>query len=341
MNSTNEWPLRGNPDEQVGAPHHIVPRFQLEMWSNSAKEILVVQKTSGKRFRTHVTNAGAERDFYTYVGDDGELHGHAEQMLSKIEDQASSVIKNALGVFQVFPPQSEDRVLLATLIAFQMTRGRKTRRALELQADLMARLRLWNATPEQLLNSLADGGVEVDSGSLDATREFIENLDSFEFSVDPNVHIGSMGQNALGALPFLMRMRWYLFDYGQPSLLTCDEPVALYMHNPLPTDSLGLATADELWYPLSPRHLLVLTRHDVGAEGVLPGDPATLATVNYRLVQNAYEHIFMHPDHDVLPTEMPDDMPLFEVAGGPNAEMLTRYNRPPTNRKTERRRKRR
>lgn len=342
MTTTDEWPLRGNPDEQVGARHHIVPRFQLEMWSDAAKEILVVQKTSGKRFKTDITNAGTERDFYTYIGTDGSLHGHAEQMLGNIEDQASLVIKNALGPFRVFPPQQENRTALATLIAFQMTRGRKARRRFELQADLMATLQLTGSTPEQLLKSLAAKGVEVAPGDLHEVREFIENIGSYEFSIDPNMHIGSMGQIALAALPLLMEMRWYLFDYGLPSLLTCDEPVAFYMHDPRPTASLGLATADELWYPISPRHLLVLTPHDVGAEGILRGDPATLATVNYRLAGNAYEHIFMHPDHDVLPTQMPPEMPLFHVAGGGlKPEVLARYNKPPSNRKTERRRKRR
>ncbi|MFI7543122.1 DUF4238 domain-containing protein [Actinoplanes sp. NPDC049599] len=335
----DEWPLRGNPNEQIGARHHIVPRFLLEMWSDSAEEIAVVEKSSGNRFSTNIKNAGAERDFYTYVGTDSELHGHAEQMLCKVEDEASSVIKNALGPFRAFPPQGEDKVALATLIAFQMARGRRTRKTLELQADLLARLQFATSTPDSLLDRLGANGMQEDLGDRDKLRDLIENLDSYEFSIDPNEHIGTMGQIALAALPLLMDMRWYLFDYGQTSLLTCDEPVVLYMHDPQSTDSLGLATADELWFPLSPQYLLVLTRHDVGPERILPGDQVTAETVNYRLVQNAYTHIFMTPGHDFMPTKMPVEMPLFEVAGGPSPEILARYNKPPTNRRTERRRK--
>jgi len=83
-----------------------------------------------------------------------------------------------------------------------------------------------------------------------------------------------------------------------------------------------LGTADEVWMPLSPRLLLVLTPHDVGPERVIQGTAETAATVNYRLAQEAYENVYMHPHHDVLPSKMPAFAPLFAVSGRPDDALL-------------------
>ncbi|MEV6526001.1 DUF4238 domain-containing protein [Longispora sp. NPDC051575] len=340
MTSEEEWPLAGDPDDKVGSRHHIVPKFYLERWADARHKIVVVQKSSGKRHQTAAKDAGAERDFYTHVAHDGEFHAHTEQLLGKIEDGAAPVIGNILSAFQVFPPLGGDREQLAMLIAFQMTRGKRVRRSMELQADLITRLQLSMLRPEHHEAYVADKEGVGRPEDVEALRGLIDDLDNYEFGTDPNEHIVLLSKHAVTIFPYLMGLSWYLVDYGGPVLLTCDEPVVLYQHNPSPHGGVGLMTADEIWFPLSPRYLLVLTPIAVGPERVLSDSPENAAMVNNRLVHNAYELVYLHPDHDMLPAQMPPASPLFLVSGGPRPDIFDRYNQPLTDRRTARRGKR-
>jgi len=117
---TDESPFPDDPTVGVGSRHHIVPRFYLERWSNDSLQIEAVVKPGGDRRRVNIKEAGAEKDFYTYVDTSGEFSGYLEQLLSHVEGQASSAISNIVHpTFGVFPPPPDDRHALATLIAFR------------------------------------------------------------------------------------------------------------------------------------------------------------------------------------------------------------------------------
>jgi hypothetical protein len=102
-------------------------------------------------------------------------------------------------------------------------------------------------------------------------------------------------------------------------LLTSDEPVALHFRdrNRPPGHDRGIAYADEIWFPLDPRRLLILGR---------PGDPLpeqrlrpaakTAVTVNRTIAAGAYEHIYMHPAQDHLKgLRLPKPVPSSRSAG--------------------------
>ena len=99
-----------------------------------------------------------------------------------------------------------------------------------------------------------------------------------------------MGDTALRISELLLPRPWYIADYGAPALLTSDEPVALPFRDASrpPGHDRWIAYADEIWFPLDPRRLLILGR---------PGDPApeqylhppaeTAATVNLTIAAGA------------------------------------------------------
>ena len=106
-----------------------------------------------------------------------------------------------------------------------------------------------------------------------------------------------------------------------------------------PGHDRGIAYADEIWFPLDPRRLLILGR---------PGDPLpeqrvrpaakTAVTVNLTVAAGAYEHIYMHPAQDHLKgLRLPKPGPVLQVSGDLPVD-FSRYNRPVTDTRTQRRR---
>ncbi|MFF5227050.1 DUF4238 domain-containing protein [Dactylosporangium sp. NPDC000521] len=335
-----EWPLPGDPNGSVGWRHHLVPRFYLEGWSSRQRQIVMVTKPDWERTPpTDITNAGTERDFYTAVDKDGDFSGHIDHALQYVEDEASDALRRLLNpVFGVFPPPPDDKHAVATFMAFQYVRGRKSRKSVELHADFLARFEFAGMDETAIRERLRRNGVEPTPDVVRESLEFVENLDEYTIVPDPNEHLRMMGSHAWEIYKVLLRRHWYLAKFADPLLLTCDEPVALYKANPSKFSGYGFLNADEVWLPLTPRHLLVLASERRLPEGsVIDADPSTAETVNRVLVHNAYKYVFLHPDYDVLPADLPSDGPLYQVHA-PGLAFADRYNAPLGDRQTGRRR---
>ncbi|MEH1128389.1 DUF4238 domain-containing protein [Micromonospora sp. CPCC 206061] len=333
-----EWPFPGDPNVGVGSRHHIVPRFYLERWANTARQIEVVEKPGGDRRRVNIKEAGAEKDFYTFIDLKGGFSGYLEQLLSHIEGRASSAISNIVHpTFGIFPPPPDDKHALATLLAFQAVRGKRTRKSIELQADLLTRLQLSGIDETQIVQRMRQQGEEPTEDRVREAAEFVQNLDEYRFVPDPNDHLRIMGEASFRIYKMLMRRHWYLAEFSGPLLLTCDEPVVRYTSRPNPLRGIGFLNAEEIWFPLSPRLLLILCLDVQPLPPKFPASIETAVTANQMLAHNAYQYIYLHPNHDVLP-EIPPDEAVFKVtaAGFP---MLERYNEPPYDKRTQRRRK--
>lgn len=300
-----EWPLPGDPDVSVGARHHHVPRFYLERFANKRLQITTVDRRTGARRMAAIKETAAEKDFYTAINAEGEKDGKTEHLLSHIEGNAARAIKNILNpIFPLFPPQPQDRADLCLFLAFQKVRGKLTRKRIEMLGDLWARLQIpAGMTSEQATAWLQANEQEVTPESVQQMVELSGSLDHFEFVPDPNAHLSVMGGVALRISELLLPRPWWIADYGTPALLTSDEPVTLHFgdRSRPPGHDRGIAYADEIWFPLDPRRLLVLGR---------PGDPLpeqrlrppaeTAVTVNLAIAVGAYENIYMHPAQDHL-----------------------------------------
>jgi hypothetical protein len=66
-----------------------------------------------------------------------------------------------------------------------------------------------------------------------------------------------------------------------------------------PGHDRGIAHADEIWFPLGPRRLLILGSPSDQLPEQRPRPAAqTAVTVNRTIAASAYEHIYMHPAQD-------------------------------------------
>lgn len=340
-----EWPLPGDPDPSVGARHHRVPRFYLERFANDRFQIATVDRRTGERRLTAIRETAVEKDFYTAINTDGKKDGKTEHLLTHIEGSAARAIRNILNpVFRLFPPQPQDRADLCLFLAFQKVRGRLTRKRIELLGDLWAHLIIpGGMTAEQAADWLRANDQDPTPEAIQDLVELSTDMGDLEFKPDPNEHLRVMGGTALRISELLLPRPWWIAEYDTPALLTSDEPVALHFRarSRPPGHDRGIAYADEIWFPLDPRRLLILGR---------PGDPLpeqrlrvpaeTAKTVNLTIAAGAYEHIYMHPDQDPLgDIQLPEPCPVLQVRGGPPID-LSRYNQALTDTSTQRRKPR-
>lgn len=335
-----EWPFPGDPNHFVGARHHTVPRFYLEYWADADGHIDVVEKPGGRRYTTVPKTASAETDFYTYIDLDGKPAGHMEQVLGVIEAGASAAIGRITHpIFGQFPPPLDDRLEIATFIAFQMVRGKRRRREIETHADFYMKLKYSALDSDAIKHLLEEQHGHASPEQIAEMEDFVANLDEYEFVPDPNEHLRMMGGLAQEIFRRLLRRHWYLAVFEAPVLITCDEPVMLYKRNPSPLRGYGVLDADEIWFPLNPSMLLILTLEPQPITVRFEGPVESAQTVNGYAAHNAYQNIFLHPQQQDIAAERLADTPLFQVTAPANIILPDGHNKPMKNRTTARRRK--
>jgi Protein of unknown function (DUF4238) len=325
--------------------HHIVPRFYLRRFADEKERLVAVDLANPtKRKPVSVNDAAVEKDFYTVIDDTGSPSVAVERLLAHIEGWASPAIERAsFGV--LFPPQPNDRAALSLLIALQLVRGRDIRRQMEAMCDSTMKLMLEGIdTDERAAAYLRGQGVESpDEAQIRAVRDLAENLDNIEILPDANEHIRTMLLVATDHMwPIILNMRWVVGRFPEPALLTSDSPVSYYVRpeDRDPLRGVGLATADEVWYPLDPQHVLMLTPADID-EQVMEVDLDHAHRINQNTVAHAFERVFMHPEQDHLQGL---DLPrrpkaLLQVDGGPKRAKTDGVNTP-AHRQGPRRRRR-
>lgn len=323
--------------EGVGARHHIVPRFYLQRFADEHEQVAVVtREQDAPRFET--INNIAVRDFYTFVNDQRELDGRLEQVLQQVEGDAARVIRRLTSPLMTPTFGPGDRVTLATFVGFQLSRGQRKRREIEMMADLAVKVQ-------------AVGSRKGASGRW--TEQDLETLIAVPH---PNEHLRMLGGLAEQLALRLLRRPIVLWEIDYPGFITCDEPVLLDAadrpegHLPTchpaadgtraerrrqtraqrkqrpqilhvqQTHTPGIDNADEIWLPLDPRRLLVFGPVGSAAPGRVRvvGDEArdVAAEVREHVVRNAYLQVFAHPSYAQLSElRLPPAQGLLNVCG--------------------------
>ena len=269
------WAAELDPNSKVGSRHHVVPRFILEKWADSAGQVQVRSKAGDRTYQQQVTDLGVT-DFYTAVSISGELDASMEDLLAEIEGASSAVIRELMNPFAPLRQLGDDQTAkLANFVAFQMVRGPRRRREIEIQADWFAK----TMTADDLRKQL--GG---------------EDLRENEFVPHQNDHIKMMGGIAEQIALRIISRPVALLTIDRPLFFIGDEPVIVNIdgdhieHHPdcfmtdeeyeamfqresrrnsrrrrqvsrvvhmAPTQPRGIEGAVEVVMPISPRTLLI------------------------------------------------------------------------------------
>lgn len=128
-----------DPKVKVGSRHQVVPRFILAKWADGAGQVQVRSRAGERTCQQQVTDLGVT-DFYTAVSISGELDACMEDLLAEIEGELSALIRELMNPFApLWQLGHEETAKLATFVAFQMVRGPRRRREIEIQAGWFAK----------------------------------------------------------------------------------------------------------------------------------------------------------------------------------------------------------
>jgi len=326
-----DWLESSDPSIGVGARHHTVPAFYLRRFAGSDGRLLVRDRQTGRLFPPRTVSNLAITNFYTVVSQDSTFDGRMEQLLAKVEGEAAQLLNLLLSPYRRPGPLTEaEQVTLCQFLAFQMVRGPRKRREVELQADYAAKLQAGDELTEQDLREITA-------------------------VPHPNEHIRLMGPVSFAIFRCLLPRPVQIARIDAPLFVTCDEPVLVdnddhVQHTPdcsltpgelrrrreqamaagttyqqvihvWPTRPAGVQVADAIAMPLTPSALLVLGRAGERPvpEVFLDGDDARelAEEVNAALVGQAYEWVGARPDHPSFRDwTFPPPGPLIGVCDG-------------------------
>ncbi len=334
------WASKVSPDQSVGDRHHLVPVMYLRGFAD--REQLLIRRIPDHRPVTCNMHDLAQKDFYTVMADDPaggppQPDGRIEQALQLVEDPAARVLEllrnPLLGRRRL---TGHEREALAQFLSFQLVRGARQRREIELLADYQLKL---------------TAGAYGYDGTLD-------ELARLRVIPHPNEHLRMLGALAEQAHRYIRDRPVCVVELDRPLLFTCDEPVVVLGdesgddgHRPecfrtarerrrqafsrgegevrelvhlVTTRPSGVADADEIALPLDPHRLLVLGPPGAVSEPHvrLIGDSAdeVAADVTARLLDQAYLWVAGHPRHPFLrDLNMPEPGPVLRICDGGSA----------------------
>lgn len=326
--NARKWLEEADQNEKVGSTHHTVPKFYLRRFANSSAQLRVRDRATGKESIRNIKDMGI-KDFYTAATEDGGLDARLEQALAMMEDATANLFSKILSPYRPpVPLELEERYTLATFIAFQLVRGVRKRREIELMAD-------WS--------------VKFTNGDKFKPRE----LEELTVVPHPNEHLRTFGHTPEAMAHVMADRPVTLVTLDEPLLIVCDEPVIVNVpeghvrHLPTcnlaggrsqkkkkgrrkmgaqivhvyPTRPSGVEIAAEIALPVTPRGVLILgPRGGSGdPQAQLIGAEAKVFAerVNRCLIDNSYAWVAAHPDNeDFRAIEIAPPGPIVAVCDG-------------------------
>jgi Protein of unknown function (DUF4238) len=222
---------------------HIVPRAYLESWAVDGK-IGVVQVLEKKRLEMAVENVGTRRQFYQRERPDGSKINDIEWTLGELESKATPLLR---ACDEDWPLPKDDKVVLATLFAFQHLRTPRWKNEYESRTDRF--LEQYDAANPP---SLPPAELEEYNAQLRSNTN----------------RLVMMLSTATTATAVFASMHWCLLEFERPLVATSDHPLVLWhgaeSRSPAATDitQIGIFECIEIRLPLSPTHAVLMTWSD-------------------------------------------------------------------------------
>lgn len=287
--------------EMKGQRHHLVPQFHLRRFGDSQRQLAVIHRGDGDLIYRSVRQSASAMDFYAFQTSEGSTSYELEQALSQIESAAALVIERLIDKPDVNPSEG-DRVALATFLAFQVARGTQFRAQFNQIVDWWAKF-TWANTPrdpERLKKILSERGVTPTDEKVAELMEGLEHPERFEVEADESALLRASMETAVEMGPYLIPREWNILRCDEPLFVTSDQPVTLWSK---PRENsfygAGIATADEVRFPLDPSHFLVLTPPGLaGLHAEIGSEWAP--ELNRLTIASAHEWVFAHPSHPQL-----------------------------------------
>lgn len=260
---------------------------------------MIMRQTGVVRGRQKPEAIANVRGLYSTTQHDREKDGSLEGTFAReIEGPAIHIINNATSVFP-YVPVGHEREIMAYYVVLQYLRTPEAKRRFELDAGRLASIELFNTAnnPKEIRKYLKSKNQDASDESVAKHRDIIlKGLDGGEIVPNGNAWLSSIADGLEHLLPTLLqRYRWHIFYYDSISLITSDHPVILRQITRKHRGT-GFANADEIMFPLSKRHALILSTDQDLEEGVhVITDPKSAEMLNDLIALNSYLEIYCSP----------------------------------------------
>lgn len=326
--SSARWFRTSDTAAYVGTKHHTVPKFVLRRFAEGGKRLSVWRRTTKSITPGNVDDL-AITNFYTVLNTDGQFDGRMEELLGQVETAAAPVIDWLQSPYRGRRLSPERQAAVCQFLAFQLVRGPRKRKEIELEGDYGMKL--------------------LNEGSMTEA-----DLRDTTFMPHPNEHIRLIGSVSEAIFRAILPRPVTVIQLDAPLLVITDEPVLIDIDNhvkhllqcsltvaervrlhrhrsadkPLqdvihvwPTKPSGVQSADAIAMPISPQALVALGPAGqplppvINFKGAEARDVA--AEVNAALIAQAYEWVAANPGHPEFATwTFPEPGPLIGVCDG-------------------------
>lgn len=273
-------------------------------------------------FTTHVKDAAVKTGFYKIQSDGPGDPMQIEHDLSKIEGHASHAMQRVAAA-RSWPPDADDRSVLALFMALQLVRTPEHRQQSELMVDSLEKAFYENMTPEWASQRLEEIGASPTPERVGEIVDISKNPDDYLFVPHPNEHLRMMMDLAGKMAPVLAGRSWSLGISSGPALVAGDHAPVRFTRPEMrrPFLGVGLVDAEEVDFPLDRHHALLMFQPG------LPEDTFVLGRENILFLNGqtsfaSHHFVFQHPDDPSVEHLIPrgpkslfqmNQEPMFEV----------------------------
>ena len=290
--------------------HHYVPRFYLDRFADQKGRLRAFDRRRGTIITTSSEAVAVERDFYRLPDATGLPATLLEETLSALESEAAAAIRAVVTEGKV---SDSHREALVPHIALQLLRTRYHRNSTRAVTE-------WMATVEAQVNlnrRMLDGDFESECDRALAER-VLRQLAKGELVVGLQEE-ELLGWSFRSLEMFVAALRsawnWVVVVLTSPRLITSDNPICFLGEPELgsPASNVGVMNALEIWFPLDPRHALVLTRDHSTGSPLIDLPAGHLRSINLRLALESERWSFFRPGSEgVKGFQIPPEPPQFE-----------------------------
>lgn len=249
--------------------HHYVPQVYLRHWAHDGR-VAVRRRDRPDPFVASIRKVARETDLYT-VDSDGMPSDVVEERLATIE----GLMPNALASirrFQIPRRGTPERLLLASLLALQYIR---TPDRMEMATFPVDALKSANGvrpvSKAAIIRILEERwGYKPTPANIECAWDFV----NFSLDQQPQLSRTDLVNLRFSTLPEvadrLAAKSWAVEVSKGQHFITSDQPLSLWLKRPSAVRGVGVEGADEIRFPASPHHLVVLRPRGKDSTYVVP-----------------------------------------------------------------------
>lgn len=282
-----------------------------------------MQRLDGSVRKSRPSRLAVVKGFYTFINKSGNKDDSVEKLFTVIETDSAPLFDCVNSVFPLLP-NGEEKHRLALLMASIVVRSPRHRKESEIIANFAYKLdaKIRFSTRDSTLESMREAGIEATDANVEEIMGF---ADDDSLRIVP--HKNELIKESVNTIPIiteeLKRRCWDVVVFDQDCLLIGDEPLVC-------SDG-GIANAQEVWFPVSSRRLIVMSKdYSWRAPKIIKGTQRMATAFNQAQLSNSNLEVF--GQSDILKPYKGigrGERPKVEVSGGFDPEWTSKINKIP------------